>query len=55
MKYLKFFLLEEIVLETRWNKLHFASARTFVYTKMFVVHNRAHKNHVLMSTLCTGA
>ena len=55
MKYLKFFLLGEIVLDTSWNKLHFASARTFVYTKIFVVHYRAHKNRVLMLSLCTGA
>ena len=27
----------------RWNKLHFASAQTFVYMKMFAVHDRAHK------------
>ena len=40
---------------TGWNKLHFASARTFVYTKMFAVHNHAYKNCVLMSLLCTGA
>ena len=38
-----------------WNKLHFASARAFVYLKMFAVHNRAHKNCVLMLSLCTGA
>ena len=31
-----------------WNKLHFASAKTFVYTKMFAVHDRAHKNRVIM-------
>ena len=39
----------------RWNKLHFASARTFVYMKMFAVHDRAHKNRVLMLLSCTGA
>ena len=39
----------------RWNKLHFASARAFVYLKMFAVHNRAHKNCVLMLSLCTAA
>ena len=38
-----------------WNKLHFASARTFTYTKLFAVHDHAHKNHVLMSSSCTGA
>ena len=38
-----------------WNILHFASARTFVYTKMFPVHDRAHKNRVLMPSSCTGA
>ena len=37
-----------------WNKLHFASAQTFVYTKMFAVHDCAHKNRVLMLSLCTG-
>ena len=40
---------------TGWNKLHFASARTFVYTKMFAVHDYAHKNHALISSSCTGA
>ena len=29
---------------SNWNKLHFASARTFAYTKVFTVHDRAHKN-----------
>ena len=38
-----------------WNKLHFASARTFINTQMFAVHNRAHKNRVLMSLSCSGA
>ena len=38
-----------------WNKLHFASARTFINTQMFAVHNRAHKNRVLMSSSCSGA
>ena len=38
-----------------WNKLHFAHTWTFVYMKMFAVHDCAHKNHVLMSSLCTGA
>ena len=33
---------------TGWNKLHFASAQTFMYTKMFAVHDRAHKIRVLM-------
>ena len=42
------------ILITGWNKLHFASARTFVYT-MFAVHDCAHKNRVLMSLSCTGA
>lgn len=32
---------------TGWSKLHFASERTFMYTKMFAVYNRAHKNCVL--------
>ena len=27
----------------------------FVYTKMFAVHDRAHKNRVLMASSCTGA
>ena len=40
---------------TGWNKLHFASARAFVYTKMFAVHDRADKNRVVMLSLCTGA
>ena len=40
---------------TGWNKLHFASTQTFLYTKMFAVHDRAHKNCVIMSPLCTGA
>ena len=38
-----------------WNKLRFASAQTFVYMKMFAVHDRAHKNCVLMLSSCTGA
>ena len=38
-----------------WNKLHFAHTWTFVYMKMFAVHDCAHKNRVLMSSLCTGA
>ena len=38
-----------------WNKLVFASARTFMYTKMFAVYDRAHKNRVLMLLSCTGA
>ena len=38
-----------------WNKLFFASARTFMCTKMFAVHDRAHKNRVLMLSSCTGA
>ena len=38
-----------------WNKLRFASAQTFVYMKMFAVHDCAHKNCVLMLSSCTGA
>ena len=38
-----------------WNKSHFASARTFVYTKIFAMHNRAQKNPVLMLSSCTAA
>ena len=38
-----------------WNKLHFAKAKIFVYRKMFVVHDRAHKNLVLISSSSTGA
>ena len=40
---------------TGWSKLHFASERTFMYTKMFAVHDRTHKNRVLMLLSCTGA
>ena len=47
--------LEWFCFQTGWNKLHFASAQTFVYTKMFAVHDRAHKNHVFMLLPCTGA
>ena len=38
-----------------WNKLHFAKAKIFVYRKMFVVHDCAHKNLVLISSSSTGA
>ena len=38
---------------TGWNKIYFARAWTFVYTRMFAVHDCA--NCVLMSLLCTGA
>ena len=39
----------------RLEKLHFASARTFMYTKMFAVHDCAHKNRVRISLSCTGS
>ena len=48
-------LLTAIVSYPGWNKLYFASAQTFVYTKMFSVHDRAHKNCVLMPSSCTEA